>query len=279
MHASFIEKTPWRWLSRAAALLLLVGGLGAANEPREPALAAPPQIAKSDPDGPADSAPTLHVFTNRQGVTMKAELIEFNEPNITLKRADKQTFVTDIKIFSDADQAYIRTWALHQAMQQKDGVFTIEATSERDPNKTSVTPDITTTQWNAGYAVTLHDKAGMELRNLRVDYNVFKQNGDTAAAESVTRLTGTTSIVTVADDATAGFSTAKIALQRLQVNAGWIVSNIPTRVQEDRLLGVWLKIYTDQGELIEEWSSSPDVMSTQKWLAPATKPAKDDGGT
>ena len=51
-----------------------------------------------------------HVFTNKQGRTLDAEIVSAAPPQVTMKRADGQVFTLPIAGFTEEDQVFIRAW-------------------------------------------------------------------------------------------------------------------------------------------------------------------------
>jgi hypothetical protein len=232
----------------------------------------------ADPTDPAD----LHDFTDQQGRTLKAEIINVIGQEVSLQRADGENFKVKISIFSSADQDFIRQWALKEAADAKGDALTFVARPADSNNTTAQSSDQTIQRWLSGFKVTLTNQSSMELQKLRVDYQLFKQEAVPGAADPstnpITRTAGTLTLDLVPANGDQTFITTKIPLSSYTLNPGYSWATGANRSVTDELLGVWLRVYADNGDLIEEWSSRPSLMKTQKWDDGSLKKPVAGGG-
>lgn len=66
---------------------------------------APQPLVQSQPP-----APIWRDFKNQAGVVIRARMVSFDGTNVTISREDGRAFTNPLGIYSDEDQAYIRTW-------------------------------------------------------------------------------------------------------------------------------------------------------------------------
>jgi hypothetical protein len=232
----------------------------------------------ADPTDPAD----LHDFTDQQGRTLKAEIINVIGQEVSLQRADGENFKVKISIFSDADQAFIRQWALKEAADAKGDALTFTASIIDSNNSTAQTSDQTIQRWLAGFKVTLTNESSMELQKLRVDYQLFKHAAVPGSADPstdpITRSAGSFTLDLVPANGDQTFATTKIPLSSYSLDSGYSWATGANRVVSDDLLGIWLRVYADNGDLIEEWCSRPSLMKNQKWDDDSLKKPGAGGG-
>jgi len=224
----------------------------------------------------------LHDFTDQQGRTLKAEIINVIGQEVSLQRADGENFKVKISIFSSADQDFIRQWALKEAADAKGDALTFVARLDGSNNTTAQTSDQTIQRWLAGFKVTLTNQSSMELQKLRVDYQLFKHAAVPGAADPstdpITRTAGTYTFDLVPPNGDQTFITVKIPLSSYTLNPGYTWASNANRSVSDDLLGVWLRVYADNGDLIQEWCSRPSLMKTEKWDDGSLKKPVAGGG-
>jgi hypothetical protein len=227
----------------------------------------------------------LHVFTDPQGRTLRAEIQSVAEPDVFLKRADGQIFDVKISVFSKADQEYIRQWAVQSATQDKGGVFEVTVAQAKTVASVKNTGASSEYDWQAWYKVTLHNQSTITLQHLRVEYQVFKMAALTDAPQTKTgsllRIIGTGEVPEIEPDAEVEFETDKVPMTGSQLNSGWVYSDGGSRMMMDNLQGIWLRVYDLNGNLLQEWCSSVDIKKRQEWDGSAVKaPDKSapDGG-
>jgi hypothetical protein len=224
----------------------------------------------------------LHDFTDQQGRTLKAEIINVIGQEVSLQRADGENFKVKISIFSSADQDFIRQWALKEAADAKGDALTFVTSTLDSNNTTSQSSNQTIQRWLAGFKVTLTNQSSMELQKLHVDYQLFKHEAIPGAADPstdpVNRTAGSFTLDLVPPNGDQTFVTTKIPLSSYALNAGYTWASGANRMVSDDLLGIWLRVYADNGDLIQEWCSRPGLMKKEKWDDGSLKKPVAGGG-
>ena len=228
------------------------------------------------------AAADLHDFTDLQGRSLKAEIVNVIGQEVALQRADGQKFKVKINIFSSADQDFIRQWALKQAADAKGRALGFIADQTPSNNTTAQTSDETIQRWLSGFKVTVTNQSSMELQKLRVSYQVFKHVTVPGAADPstdpITRTAGTASLDLVPPGGDQAFTTAKVPMSSYQLNPGYSWGSRASRSSSDELLGIWVRVYAANGDLIQEWCSRPSLMKKQKWDDGSQKKPVAGGG-
>jgi hypothetical protein len=232
--------------------------------------------------GFATLAAEVHSFTDQQGRTLKAEIENVIGQDVSLQREDGGKFKVKIAIFSEPDQDYILQWALKQAADQKGQAVTLTAAQSHSDTTVVQASNMIEQKWQAGYKVKLENQTSMELQKLRLDYQIFKHaamaGSATPADDPITRTVGTLTVDLVPPSGEVAVETAKTPMTSYTLDAGLSWGNGASRAVSDELLGIWIRLYTAKGDLIEEWSNSASLMKKQKWDDAAQKKAVPGGG-
>lgn len=228
---------------------------------------------------PADD---LHTFTDQQGRTLKAEIENVIGQDVSLKREDGEEFKVKIDVFVDPDQEYIRQWVIKQTVDEKGEALTLSALPWKSGSATAQTGDMTEEKWQEGYKLTVENETSMELQKIRVDYQIFKHNAVPGAADPstdpVTRAVGTVTLDLVPPNGSQVIDTVKMPMTSYALNSGYNWVSGANRLSEDNLLGVWVRVYSPKGDLIQEWVSSPALEKKQKWDDDSQKKTAAGGG-
>jgi len=219
------------------------------------------------------SSPDLHTFTNQEGKTINAVILSVAQDDVNLKRDDGQSFKVAVSTLSKEDQVFIRLWVIQQAQAHHEDVLTISAASVRtdakpvpSTNKISVT-----SQWTEGYKVKVTNETPVHWANLHLRYVIFRQAGVPGAMPpsnyTPTHSTGTAAIDDLPGQQDVTVSTDKIDLLEVSTAPGYSYSNgAPVKVT-DQIQGIWLRVYDDGNNLLQEWSSSKEITKDISWDA------------
>jgi len=228
------------------------------------------------------ATPDLHDFTDQQGRTLKAAIVNVIGQEVSLQRANGEYFKVKISIFSNADQDYIQQWALKQAADDKGNAFTFTAVRAPSSYTTAQTSDQTIQRWLSGFKVTLTNQSSMELQKLHADYQIFKlvavPGATDPSTDPITRTAGTVALDLVPPNGDQTFFTTKVPMSSYQLNPGYSWGTGASRSTTDDFLGIWVRLYASNGDLLQEWCSSSSLMKTQKWDDGSLKKPVPGGG-
>jgi len=177
-----------------------------------------------------------HVFTDLEGRTLTAKIIQVAEPNVYLQSGTGVPFPVKIGAFVAKDQAYIQQWALNN--QKSAQPFNIFALKEIVNDPAGGLPQ-------QAFKVTLKNLTNNNLTNLRIDYVVLRQPTPNAIAP-LPRISGTATITVLAKNGQASIDTTEIS------------------AKGDRV-AVWIRVYNAQGVLMQDWSSAPNMTDAEEW--------------
>jgi len=248
---------------------------------------------------PATAATTtadFHTFTNSDGNSFKAQVTALTNDDVTLKREDGQVFHPKISIFNKADQIYIRLWAAKNAPTHDKGIFEFQAVSVEGiitkslPDSASLAlaakmqygaGNLTLSTWDENYQVKAKNLTLVNWGSLHFRYSVFKLSVNPGKLPpndfTPMRVLGTFDMDKCSNDEEKSFLTDKIPMrgyhfvfydQAFDNNNQTIYNNYRTVDIADKFQAIWIRVYDDDENLLQEWASDPDIIKTQPWIFP-----------
>ncbi|HEY0945931.1 MAG TPA: hypothetical protein VGD81_11720 [Opitutaceae bacterium] len=205
-------------------------------------------------------------FTDIQGRTLNAELLDATLTHAKIRRDDGQVFELKLETLCDADRAYIVAWTRQRAAQAPVALrfatsqFKQTAKRDQDAATLSRTED-------AGYTVTIHNESSTALENVRIEYRVFMLDDRHGAKRSQMALksqSGSERIAQLAAKTAVDFKTVTLPLQRLELKPDWVYVDGAKRKIADQLAGIWFKVYRADGTQIGEYAST-ESLKKEKW--------------
>ncbi len=221
--------------------------------------------------GALDVHAEMRTLTDKQGRSLKAEVVSVADDKVTIRREDGQTFILSLASLSDDDQQFLKDWAKAQAALIPAGGVELQISRGKFDTKKSdeVGMVISHEQW--GYTATLFNHTNKPLTGARVDYILFvktdSEPGKDSTVAPLKQKPGSKMIDVIAGRDRVIFRTDSITLQKQQLKPGYIWSK--TRNSEpikDTLYGVWLRVYVGD-QLVEEICNPASLSTTEKWTA------------
>jgi hypothetical protein len=229
--------------------------------------------AVSAADAIPASSPDLHIFTNQDGRTIKAEISSVAQDDVYLKREDGQSFKISVLTLSKDDQNYIRQWVIKKAQAHDDNILTIGITTVKTTPKPGVMPsvDVATITWSESYKIKVTNETSVHWTNLRVRYIIFRLNGILGAPPPNNFKPAHTLGDVVLDDLP-GLQDKTVVTDKIDyVESGLAPGysypyGIPNKVA-DKMQGIWVRVYDEKNNLLQEWASSKEIMKDNNWDA------------
>jgi len=242
----FFHKPLAAWLALGLAAALSAGTIRAADAPASTAAV----------------APDMHTFTNTDGKTLNAVITNVTNDTVFLKRDDGGSVKADIATFADVDRAYIRTWIIKKIIQGGKQAFDFSATSAATTQTISYTgtaanPKATTIySWDEGFTVKLANLQSLHLLKPNIQYNlVFVGTGG-----NTNYRVGHANVDEIPGSGPFSFQTDKLALTQHKASKTGAI------VKESKMTGIWVRIYSQDNQLVQEWSSPASLMKSGKWV-------------
>jgi len=214
----------------------------------------------------------MRTFTDKQGRSLKAELVSADGDKVTIKREDGQTFSLSLDTLSDEDRQFIKEWAKQQAALIPSGSFELQISRGKfDTKKKDDGTGIIVSEEQWGYTVALVNRTAKSFTEVRVDYVLFvkpdNEPGKDSVAAPLKQKPGSKKIDVIGVRDSINFRTDAITLYKQQLKAGYIWSKTgDSSAIKDTLYGVWLRAYVGD-QLVAEVCSPESITKTEKWPA------------
>jgi len=218
------------------------------------------------------TAANLYTFTNQDGRTLKGTIVSVTGDTVSLKRENGDAVTLKTATLIKADQSYIQQWLVKQYTAHNRTLFEATATSSRGPDTVDNSqPGHVMTTWQEGYKVTLKNQTTLSFTKLRADYIVFSKELDIGATKNpegpLQPQTGTAKFDALGSSGSTTFETAKMDMQQMVLRSGFKWSTGGSGIHADYLQGMWLRIYDENNNLLQEWVSSPALKNVTSWDA------------
>jgi hypothetical protein len=210
-------------------------------------------------------------LTDKQGRSIKADVISVDNDKAKIRRDDGQTFDLPLANLTEADQHKLREWAKANPVELSPDALNLEfsrgkfSTDKEIQNGGAVTAY--KDQW--GYSITLTNRSKHDLTDIRAEYILFvKQDGgaSTNKSDGMRKVRHTTKADPIPLHGKINFRTQTVPSYRYVLSDGWVWSNTggSNKPIKDSLHGMWLRIYVGDQLLIEKITPE-DLAKTEKW--------------
>lgn len=210
-------------------------------------------------------------LTDKQGRSLKAELISSDGDNVTIKREDGQTFTLPLASLSADDRTFIQDWAKKQAALIPDGGVELQISRGKFDSKKKGEEGVTVSEEQWGYTVTFFNRTSKAFAGARVDYILFvkpdMEPGKDSTAAPLKQQAGTHAISALGARDSVAFRTDSITVFKQQLKPGYVWTKTGNNsAVKDTLYGVWLRAYVGD-QLVGETCSPEGLSKTEKWTA------------
>lgn len=228
-------------------------------------------------------------FTDTQGRKIEAEVIEVTGANVTLRLQSGKSATVPIAKLSEDDRLFIAQWKDKPRADPGDGsndapttptninnLIAIDAKKvrvEKGQKKKVSQGEVTEERW--AFAVEVRNKSRVDLEGLKLSYRIYV---DPQASEKL-MLSQTEAFyahVDTLDKVARGGAikrnTEEVLLNRIELNADYEFTDGSRSKIEDKLEGIWIKIWQGNRK-VAEFKSNDSTVKKAKW--PDDEP--DDG--
>lgn len=206
----------------------------------------------------------MRTFTDAQGRTVQAELIDASATTARIRRADGQSFDIPLETLSAADRAFVEAWVLKRTFVF--GGLEISAHRVRLESIRTQTRSSRRTDERWCYRVTLRNRSKARLDDLTIDYRVFFiDDMPDADADNLPRqrVSGQARVAALPAGANTEIETSAVALQMTQRRSGRRSSGAKARI-EDELAGIWVRV-SRGGETLVEFANPTTLPRKEQW--------------
>jgi hypothetical protein len=210
----------------------------------------------------------IQTLTDKQGRSIKADVLSVENEKVKIKRDDGQTFELPLASLDGDTQRSLKEWAAKAASQIPAGAITIELSRGVFDSTKRDEIGIITTEENWGYNLTASNRSSKPINNLKFDYVLFVkpdyEPGKDENASKLKRATGSHSIDQLTGGTKSAFRTKGIKIYKQKLQPGYVWSKTRnTEMIRDTLHGVWIKAYAG-GQLVAEICSPESLTKTEK---------------
>ena len=212
--------------------------------------------------------PAFRTFSDSQGREMSAKLTQVSGDDIYIERLDGLSTKVNISMFSKEDQEFIRDWDRKETLKNDAikvrFITDIEDKSGWEDNLRGVLVKT----WKESYGIELSNESQLDLKNIRIEYLIFKYEDAVAAQKrsegEVRYLTDETKVPALVVRSTVRVSTKKFPMRETKLAPGFIWPGGGKRTSKDEMRGIWIKVFV--GEILAAEVSKPEhLMRKENW--------------
>lgn len=217
-------------------------------------------------------------LTDKQGRSIKADVISVTAGQVKIRRDDGQTFDLPLSSLADADQKKLKAWAAKEAAKPlPPGALQVELnrgifkTEKRDTDIKLVSGDVvkdgmTITEEKWGYNVTLTNKSPRPLEKLRAEYRLFAtlDNIHVGEKQGLKKQAFRGEIETIPALGRVVFKTETISAIKTKYNGNIYSVKTGDNKSRETLSGIWIRIYSGT-DLVYESATPEKLTTTEKW--------------
>lgn len=216
----------------------------------------------------------VQTITDKQGRSIKADVLAVEDGQVRIKREDGQTFNLALSTLSESDQKRLKEWAAVEAAKPKEiPADSIEIKFSRAQFKTekqsSDGATVSKEQW--GYNIDLINRTSIDMSDVRAEYILFVKQDDLPGqpksdrGEDLKRMKNKTEIAGLGMRAETKFRTEPVVIFRQTLKPGYVWSGAGgTKPIRDNLYGLWMKVYVGK-QLVSEVVYPESLSKTEKW--------------
>lgn len=209
------------------------------------------------------------IFTDTQGRSIRGCIIAYNTNSgaVSFKRGNKTSKVP-LTIFSDKDQAYIRSWGMNKQFIS-DSYFKISANRRKDKgekrnkNHSFITPEKTS------FEVVLENRSTADFKIQKAEYCIYYEQeilGKEEIQEGV--LYGKLTFDSVPTKSKKVQKTKEVTTYKRELDSNWIYAEGTDQTQTGKVRGIRIRIHAElpSGDtLIREFSMPDNLGDKMKW--------------
>lgn len=207
-------------------------------------------------------------LTDKQGRSIKADVISVADNQVKIKRDDGQTFDLAINTLSEDDQKKLKDWAAKDATRIPASALKIELNRGVFKTDKKDKDGMTLTQEKWGYNITVTNQSAKPIPTLTLKYVLFVKPdlgpGKDDENPKLKRSIGTADIAGIQPLSKVELRTDSIDIYKQKLKPGYVWRGAGgTEMIRDTLCGVWLRVYAGD-ELVSETCVPESLMKTEK---------------
>ena len=210
----------------------------------------------------------FRTFSDNQGREMSAKLTQVSGDDVYIERLDGHSTKVNISLFSKENQDFIRDWDRKETIRN-DAIKVRFITDVEDKSGWENNGGgILRKTWKEGYEIELCNESQLNLKNIRIEYLIFKFEDAMAAQKrsegEVRYLTGETKVPALEVRGKVRASTKKFPMLETKLAPNYRWPDGGKETSDDEMRGIWIKVYV--GEILATEVSKPEnLIRKESW--------------
>ncbi len=228
----------------------------------------------------------FRIFTDDQGRAIEAKVISHDpvKGNVQLERTDGKRVWVSPGLFSAGDQAYLKEWIAANRVLSDDSLRVSFDKTRVDHVKKGMTDEERTSEGVESdiicYEITLRNRSRKPIEKIKIEYRYFVETeGDNIPRGTLKDVkTGTLTVARIEPGERVMVKTGNLSLDEKfsktavydtrSSGSNQFVGYEMDKKSEDKLLGIWLKMYgpeIDGEPAVRDVSDPEDLQEEVKW--------------
>lgn len=187
----------------------------------------------------------FRIFTNKEGVEIKAALVAVRAGKVTLKKDDGKTYALPVDSLSAEDKDYVKRWMEENVHVSLDFQF------EKEKLDTTKSGQAESSGWL--YNVTVTNRGFNDLADVSFKYAIFKDLNDRYAKDRnvvAGAMVGAVPGQDLARTKSLSFQTSSMAIEKESSKTASGANSYTLRKWSESLCGITVEVYV-KGKLVE----------------------------
>ncbi|MCC5789185.1 MAG: hypothetical protein JJT75_06095 [Opitutales bacterium] len=215
----------------------------------------------------ADQKDAFYTFTNQEGQQIRAEIMQVNNDQVTIRREDGARFQVPVSLFVEKDQTHIQNWQFRNTMGDSlRSPFDIELDTMQIRRSETQAHNYQHRDCQVKFTFTNHSSS--EWSDLEIEYRVYYLDRSAysrgASSGRVRMIEGKEKVKSLAPRQRHEFTSSSFTLTRMNLKPRWRYRGTSNRSSQDVYNGTWLRVYWN-GELIREEVTDDSLKEDHDW--------------
>jgi hypothetical protein len=224
-------------------------------------------------------------FTDNQGREIEAEVTGVSGSQVTLRLAGGKSYTIPIAKLSKADQLFVKVWKdlAKDAPSANEGgsegnrpavpanvEYVLEFKADKERVKKGIKNKVESGESRRDdwiYEVELENRSRVELEGLEMSYRIYVDAAATAklSFDAPPKFHGgRTEVDPVKDGESVTVKTKTVTLADLELDAGYVFTDGSRNDLEDKLEGIWIKLWHGDKK-VAEYKSNDSTVKKAEW--------------
>jgi hypothetical protein len=207
----------------------------------------------------------LRELTDDKGRVIRARITHLSMDEVSILREDGRDFRVSISLFAKEDQDYFELWRLADILNSAEH-FDISVTRFTEGRDKMITQVAQVDEARMGYIITLRNRSPVSLRELELEYRVFKlaRLPSEEDEEHFFVKEGAETIEVLPAGQSFEVRSQTIGISETRLQDGLVYLDDSSDRQREELGGIWIRI-SKEGQLLAEMSRPARLKEQERW--------------